>query len=317
MPQSVATPPRRLVWARALRRSRDAQTWRLASGLLLFAFSLTHFLNHGLGHVSLEAMEQMQEVRRAVWRSWPGSILLYGSFALHAGLALWKLARRRSWRLPPWDGAQIALGLAIPLLAVGHVVGTRGLNACCGFDDRYTTTLRILWPDLAPSQSLLLVVVWLHAMIGLHFWLRAKEWYRAWSPALLVAAVLIPTLSITGFIESARRVSAMTFPESPLPGELVASSARILEWARRHLERLRTDGCRSHRVASLECPAQRASDRLPGRPHRAGDTRGHASRDESGGRHPARRGLRRPRQVHDVPRPGAGRRRPPAGSEPD
>jgi len=231
-PQPVAIPPRRLVWARALRRSRDAQTWRLASGLLLFAFSLTHFLNHGLGHVSLEAMEQMQDVRRAVWRSWPGSILLYGSFALHAGLALWKLARRRSWRLPPWDGAQIALGLAIPLLAVGHVVGTRGLNACCGFDDRYTTTLRILWPDLAPSQSLLLVVVWLHAMIGLHFWLRAKEWYRAWSPALLVAAVLIPTLSITGYIESARRVAAMTFPEPALPGELLASSARILEWAR-------------------------------------------------------------------------------------
>ncbi len=75
-PQPPVVAPRRLAVARALRRSRDGQTWRLASGLVLFAFALTHFLNHALGHVSLEAMEQVQEVRRAIWRSWPGTILL-------------------------------------------------------------------------------------------------------------------------------------------------------------------------------------------------------------------------------------------------
>jgi adenylate cyclase len=231
-PEPAVVAPRRLAFARTLRRWRDPQKWRLASGLVLFAFALTHFLNHALGHVSLEAMEQVQEVRRAVWRSWPGSILLYGSLALHAALALWKLARRRSWRVGPWDAAQIALGLAIPLMAVAHVVGTRGLSSCCGFDDRYTTELRILWPGLAATQSLLLVVVWLHAVLGLHFWLRPKEWYRAWSPALLVAAVLIPTLSITGYVESARRVAAMSFPDPALPGALIEPSTRMLEWAR-------------------------------------------------------------------------------------
>jgi adenylate cyclase len=231
-PQGPVVAPRRRALARILRRWRDPQTWRLASGLVLFAFALTHFLNHALGHVSLEAMEQVQEVRRAVWRSWPGSILLYGSLALHAALALWKLARRRSWRLGPWDAVQIALGLAIPLMGVAHVVGTRGLSSCCGFDDRYTTELRILWPDLAATQSLLLAVVWLHAVLGLHFWLRPKEWYRAWSPALLVAAVLIPTVSITGYLESARRVAAMSFPDPALPGALIERSTRMLEWAR-------------------------------------------------------------------------------------
>ena len=69
-------------------RLAEAQTWRLISGLILFAFALTHFLNHALGHISIEAMEEVQEVRRGVWRSWPGTVPLYGALAVHVSLAL-------------------------------------------------------------------------------------------------------------------------------------------------------------------------------------------------------------------------------------
>lgn len=110
-------PPPSQAW---LLRLHNPQTWRLASGLVLFAFVLTHFLNHALGHVSLEAMQQVQGIRRAVWGSWPGSLLLYGAVAVHVGLALWKLVNRRTWRLPAWEAAQIALGLLIPFLGVGR-----------------------------------------------------------------------------------------------------------------------------------------------------------------------------------------------------
>ena len=53
--------------------------------------------------------------RRAPSRlgSWPGTLLLYGAAAVHVGLALWKLVNRRTWRMPPWEAAQIALGLWI------------------------------------------------------------------------------------------------------------------------------------------------------------------------------------------------------------
>src|SRR4051794_20244320 len=112
-----------------LLRLRNPQTWRLASGLVLFAFVLTYFLNHALGHVSLDAMQQGQGLRRAVWGSWPGTPLLYGAAAVHVGLALWKLIRRHTWRMPTWEAAQIALGLWIPFLAVAHVITTRGLSA--------------------------------------------------------------------------------------------------------------------------------------------------------------------------------------------
>ena len=45
-------------------------------------------------------------------------------------------------------------------------------------------------------------------MIGLHFWLRTKAWYDRWSPLLLVLAVMIPTVALTGWMEGARRLAA-------------------------------------------------------------------------------------------------------------
>src|SRR4051812_19888010 len=216
-PRAGETPlqPLSRAW---LVRLRNPQTWRLASGLVLFAFVLTHFLNHALGHVSLEAMQQGQAIRRAVWGSWPGTLLLYGAAAVHVGLALWKLVNRRTWRMPPWEAAQIALGLWIPFLGVAHVMTTRGLSAFYGVDPTYAIELRLLWPARALMQSLFLLVVWLHATVGLHHWLRIKRWYQAWSPLLLTLAVLVPTLAVTGWIEGARRVALMHFEAPPLSG---------------------------------------------------------------------------------------------------
>lgn len=202
---------RRLRAGRRFSRWRDAQTWRLASGLVLFAFVLTHYLNHALGLVSLDAMESAQAARTAVWRSWPGTILLYGAFAAHIGFALARLMTRRTWRMPPWEAAQIGLGLAIPIFLTGHIVSNRGLQVVADYEDVYRNTLLQLWPGAAWRQSLLLLIVWLHGVIGLHHWLKVKSWYARWSPALLVVAALVPTLALTGWIEGARHVAAMPF----------------------------------------------------------------------------------------------------------
>ncbi len=214
-------------WLRG-RRWRDAQAWRLASGLVLFAFVLSHFLNHALGHWSVEVMEDVQAVRRGFWRSWPGTLLLCGAFGVHVGLAVWKVVRRRTWRMAPWEALQIALGLAIPFLAAAHVAVTRGLASFHSLDDTYTVVLRLLWPDLAFDQSLLLVIVWLHATIGLHHWMKTKLWYARWSPVFLVLAVLVPTVSITGWIEAARRLSLKTFSEPPMSDALYDAGGRLI-----------------------------------------------------------------------------------------
>lgn len=211
-----------------LPRLRTLQTWRLASGLVLFVFALTHFLNHALGHVSLEAMEQAQSMRRAVWGAPPGTLLLYGAVGVHVGLALWKLVNRHTWRMPLWEAAQIALGFSIPFLAVGHVITTRGLSAWFELEPTYSTHLRLLWPAKAVAQSLLLIIVWLHATVGLHHWLRIQRWYVACSPLFLVFAVLIPTLALTGWIEGARRVALMRFEAPPLSDALILARERLI-----------------------------------------------------------------------------------------
>ena len=66
-----------------LARGDLLQRLRLISGLMLFTFAATHFLNHALGLVSLDAMQAMQAWRKVVTRSWIGSGVLLAAFLTH------------------------------------------------------------------------------------------------------------------------------------------------------------------------------------------------------------------------------------------
>jgi adenylate cyclase len=139
--------------------------------------------------------------------------LLYGSFLVHYGLALWALWERQSLRLRASELTQIILGFAIPLLLARHVVGTRIAMDLFHSDTGYYRYL--LWAFFVRSpkdgywQMVVLVVAWAHAMIGLHFWLRVRPWHaRIQAPALAVA-VLVPVLSLLGMIEAGRHVAAL------------------------------------------------------------------------------------------------------------
>jgi adenylate cyclase len=189
-------------------RSDIATRLRLASGLVLMAYALTHLLNHTLGIHSLAVMESGGRIFSAVWRSAPGTLLLYAAFAVHITLAVHKLWRRRSLKMPPWEMAQVVLGLLIPFWLVVHIIGTRGAHQFLGVDDSYTYVLNTLWPDGAQRQSLMLILVWLHGCIGIHFWLRLRSWYRAVQPCLLALAVLVPALALIGFANAGRELRA-------------------------------------------------------------------------------------------------------------
>jgi adenylate cyclase len=181
---------------------------RLASGLALMTYVTSHLVNHALGILSLQAMERGLALFSAVWRSWPGSVLLYGALLTHVALVVHKLYRRRSLKMPAWEVLQVSLGLLIPFFLVVHVIGTRGLHQLAGVEDSDAYVLAVLWPDGAPRQSLLLIIVWLHGCIGMHFWLRLKPWYRRAMPLLLALAVL-PTLALIGFANGGRELRAI------------------------------------------------------------------------------------------------------------
>jgi len=183
------------------------QRLRLWSGLALFAFCLSHFFNHALGIVSLAAMDAFSAWHYNVWRSLPGEFLLLVAALTHAGLALWRTSRRRTLRMSRWEFTQLTLGLSIPWLLIPHVTTTMGVANKFGFSPTYEQMLTILWPNVAVSQSLLLVIVWGHAMIGLHFWLRLYPFYPRLKTAAAAFALAVPVLALWGWIEAARRLA--------------------------------------------------------------------------------------------------------------
>lgn len=207
------------------------QHWRLGSGLVLFAYVLTHLLNHALGLVSLEAMEAMQVWRRGFWQSPPGALLLYGAVTVHVGLAFAKLARRRTWRLAPWELLQIGLGLVVLYYGARHVAGIRFTGTLYGLSDDYAVVLRRLWPGAASSQAILVTAAWLHAMIGLHNWLKVKPGYGRWRDGLLVLAVLVPTLALTGWLHASRQIEFSAAGLGVVTDELRLASNALVAWA--------------------------------------------------------------------------------------
>ena len=180
---------------------------RLWSGLILFIYVLTHFLNHALGLVSLDALEAGRLWFLGLWRNPLASVLLYGALLLHLGLALWALYRRRRLAMPAWEATQLVTGLAIPPLIILHILGTRFASEVLGLDDQYHNVLLIYFKfnnAAGLRQLTVMIIAWLHGCIGLHFWLRLKPWYRRAVPLAYAAALLVPATALLGTLVAGR-----------------------------------------------------------------------------------------------------------------
>lgn len=212
---AVAAPARRETRIHVYLRGYNLQKLRLASGLILFAFAAAHLVNHATGLISLELMHDVQEWRTAITRSMPGTVVLAAALLTHVGLALQKLFARRTLRMPWWEMLQITVALAIPFLLLPHIVNTRIASWGYGVADSYSYELFRLWPDRAVPQISLLLLVWSHGCIGLHYWLRLADGYKRVAPFLLVLALGIPALSIAGFATAGEQTAEiMSDPEA-------------------------------------------------------------------------------------------------------
>lgn len=209
--------------------SRDI---RFASGLILLTFATTHFLNHAVGILGVDAMEKVQDWRYGFWHSWFGTVALYGALVVHPVFALLRVVQRRTFKMPLREMLQIALGLAIPLLLVDHIISTRIMGIYFGVDESYRSVLRRLWPGLALTQSLLLLLVWTHGIIGIHFMLRARDSYRHWRDPFLLTAILIPILALIGFSVGAREAEQLAMPAELVSDAQAAMFARDVMWGK-------------------------------------------------------------------------------------
>lgn len=206
-----------------------ARRTQLATGLILFAYVTTHLLNHALGLFGLDAMEDGQRAFVALWRNPVGTIALYGALAAHVALALRSLYRRRQWRMPMRDAAQLLLGLAIPFLLIQHAIGTRLAYEWLGALPYYSRVILDSWEDPVDAAILvvLLTVAWAHGCLGLHFWLRLKPWYPGLVPALAAFAILFPTLALLGFLEALREVGELVRTPGWISSVLASSHAPV------------------------------------------------------------------------------------------
>ena len=198
---------------------------RLWTGLILFAYVTTHLINHALGVISLDAMEAGRTWFLAVWRNPVGTTLVVAALLIHLGLAFWALYTRRSLRMPFSEAAQYVMGFAIPLVLLPHITGTRLVHELYGVNDTYTYALWVYWvatPERAVTQTLLLLLAWIHGTIGLHHWLRLKPGFKPWAGAYLAFAILVPVLSLLGFYQGGKEVIAMAQDKAQLD-QMIAS----------------------------------------------------------------------------------------------
>jgi adenylate cyclase len=174
---------------------------RLWSAYVLLLYVTMHLLNHAVGLVSLRALEETRAWFMYVWENPIGHVALYGAVLIHFSLAMWSVFRRRALRLSFWEWTQLALGASIVPMAAAHVTGTRIATDYFGIHDGYPWVLASLtagtWIGVV-RQFGLVIVVWIHACIGLHFAWRLRPWYRDWLPTLYAVALLVPAAGIGG-----------------------------------------------------------------------------------------------------------------------
>ncbi|MGD9631820.1 MAG: adenylate/guanylate cyclase domain-containing protein [Pirellulales bacterium] len=190
---------------------------RLATGLVLFAYIVSHFTNHALGNISVGVMDEALYYHAMVWQSWPVLIVLYGSVLIHLGLGLWALYARRHFRWTGVELTQLIFGLSIPVFIISHVIGVRLAAPLFGHEKDYPQVFFAYWvyrPQMQWPMYAVLVIAWVHGCIGIYFWVRAKPYFRKISSLLLALAVVLPTLSLLGLYQGGRAVQrASAAPE--------------------------------------------------------------------------------------------------------
>ena len=183
---------------------------RLGTGLVLALYVVQHLVNHSFGIVSIEFAEAYRKTVGAMFQNTPAQILLYGSLLFHVAIALRSIYRRSSLRMSLWQSMQLLLGLSILPLVVGHAVGNRGYDLLGGIDPDYyyVITSMMLKPEFIYKLIALILVIWIHMVIGLHFWLRIRAGYSQFVPYAYALVVLIPALAYVGLFRMLQQASS-------------------------------------------------------------------------------------------------------------
>jgi adenylate cyclase len=174
------------------------------------AFVACHLTNLAIGLHSLAAMEVWRATLTRPWTTGVGEWLLATAATIHLTLGLYAIVARRSLTLNATDVAQLLLGLLTPPLLIAHVIAMAAAeHVAPGFASNYGQILAVYWsfaPFYAFLQLFVVIVVWMHAAIGLYSWLVLKPVWRRIGGFVLPLLFLIPILALLGFAAAGQEV---------------------------------------------------------------------------------------------------------------
>ena len=205
---------------------------RLVTGLVLMAFVTGHMANLMLGMHSLEAMERARPWLMGPWRSVPGQVLLVCSALIHLALGVYAIAARRSAALSKTDWVQLTLGLATPPLVLNHaIVMHMAGEVTPNFDATFGQMLAVYWsfsPGYAFQQLAIVMVVWIHAALGLYSYLVLKPVWKRIGGFVLPLLFAVPILALLGFAEAGREVLAKLATDAAWREHILANLRKIV-----------------------------------------------------------------------------------------
>jgi len=206
---------------------------RIVSGLILLAFVTAHLANLMLGLHSLALMEAARPYLMGPWRSTPGIVLLAGAAIVHVLLGVYAVSTRRSFALTKTDAVQLALGVITPPLLLNHaVVMHMAGEVTPGFDSTFGQMLAVYWsftPRYAIQQVSVVMVVWMHAAIGLYSWLVLKPLWRRVGGLVLPLLFAIPILALLGFSEAGKEVIAKLAGDPQWRAYITANLSKVVK----------------------------------------------------------------------------------------
>ena len=205
-PRLEATTPSGTRWNVRAVRAR----LRLVSALVMLSFVVCHLVSHITLLISFPVANRTLTMLMAPWRTDAGTAMLLTAALVHYINALWSIYERRYLRLSTWEWWQLGLGLCIPPLLMIHVLGTRVAEEFLAVNSDYVEVLVLHWLGSEPRyvwiQTATVLTVWVHASIGMHFWLRTKPWYPSARAPLAAVAILIPTLALAGYVSAGNQI---------------------------------------------------------------------------------------------------------------
>lgn len=186
------------------------QLWaglRLYSGLLLLIYVATHLFNTALGLFSLEWMESFLDIVQIVWNPAGIGFVIPLATTLHLGVVIRQLFLLPRLKLQGGEWIRLLLGLLIPYCMIAHYLGSHLGPVLLGYRPDYASSIYSMHnPVVALSMVTLVAVAWAHGCLGVHYWLRFRQWYPTFARLAIGPAIALPILALAGFLTASREV---------------------------------------------------------------------------------------------------------------